>query len=125
MGICVQDTILIQPAEGPEKTPTLSDFNWQDAKGWMSDAGGESAFVLGLIFVVLILGWLVMRTPVGMDEEEAAEAAEAYDVQNVEAEGGVLGMDQHEPPPKPRILSKDDRRSTGSGYVRPVRARRR
>ena len=125
MGICVQDSISIQPTEGPEKTPTLSDFNWQDAKAWMSDAGSESAFVLGLIFIVLILGWLVMRTPADLDEEEAAEAAEAYDVQNVEAEGGVLGMDQHEPPPKPRILSKDDRRSSDSGYVRPVRSRRR
>ena len=66
-----------------------------------------------------------MRTPADLDEQEAAEAAEAYDVQNVEAEGGVLGMDQHEPPPKPKILSKDDRRNSDSGYIRPVRARRR
>ena len=125
MGICVQETILVEINEGPEKTPTLSDFNWQDAKAWLSDAGSESAFVLGLIVLMLILGWLVMRTPADLDEEEAAEAAQAYDVQNVEAEGGVLGMDQHEPPPKPKILSKDDRRNSDSGYVRPVRARRR
>lgn len=125
MGICVQEMITIEINEGPEKTPTLSDFNWQDAKAWLSDAGGESAFVLGLIFLVLILGWLVMRTPADLDEEEAAEAAQAYDVQNVEAEGGVLGMDQHEPPPKPKILSKEDRRNSDSGYIRPVRGRRR
>ena len=63
--------------------------------------------------------------PADLDEEEAAEAAQAYDVQNVEAEGGVLGMDHHEPPPKPKILSKEDRRNSDSGYIRPVRGRRR
>ena len=45
MGICVQETILVEINEGPEKTPTLSAFNWQDAKAWFSDAGSESAFV--------------------------------------------------------------------------------
>lgn len=125
MGVCVQETLMIEINESPDKTPTLSDFKWADTKAWLSDAGGESATVLALIIAVLIMGWMVMRTPADFDEEEAAEAADSYNVQNVESEGGVLGMDQHEPPPKPGILSKDERRSSDSGYVRPVRAKKR
>ncbi|MBT7938771.1 MAG: PKD domain-containing protein, partial [Euryarchaeota archaeon] len=125
MGVCVQETLAIEINESPDKTPTLSDFKWADTKAWLSDAGGESATVLALIIAVLIMGWMVMRTPADYDEEEAAEAADSYNVQNVESEGGVLGMDQHEPPPKPGILSKDERRSSDSGYVRPVRAKKR
>jgi PKD repeat protein len=125
MGVCVKETLTVEINESPDKTPTLSDFKWADTKAWLSDAGGESATVLGLIIAVLIMGWMVMRTPADYDEEEAAEAANTYNVQNVESEGGVLGMDQHEPPPKPGILSKDERRSSNSGYVRPVRAKKR
>jgi hypothetical protein len=125
MGVCVQESVIIEINESPDKTPTLSDFKWADTKAWLSDTGGESATVLALIIAVLIMGWMVMRTPADFDEEEAAEAADSYNVQNVESEGGVLGMDQHEPPPKPGILSKDERRSSDSGYVRPVRAKKR
>jgi hypothetical protein len=125
MGVCVQESLIIEINESPDKTPTLSDFKWDDTKAWLSDAGGESATVFALIVAVLIMGWMVMRSPADFDEEEAAETADSYNVQNVESEGGVLGMDQHEPPPKPGILSKDERRSSDSGYVRPVRAKRR
>jgi hypothetical protein len=79
--------------------------------------------VLGLIIAVLILGWAVMRSPTEL-EEEAEQAAAAYEVEEVQSYGGVLGMDQHTPPPAPGILSKDERRSDSSGYIRPLRRRR-
>ena len=64
-----------------------------------------------------------MREPSDL-EEEAKEAAETYtDIEHVEAQGGLLGMDHHLPPPAPKILSKDERRSDDSGYVRPLRRR--
>ena len=103
----------------------MSNFEWENWKSWLAQAGGETAFVLGLIAAVLILGWLVMRSPAIEEEEEAEESAKSYEVDKVEVEGGFLGMDHHEPPPTPKILSKDERRSKGSGYVRPVRSRRR
>ena len=77
-----------------------------------------------LIALVLLLGWLVMRQPEEV-EIAAEDAASTYDVAEVHTEGGVLGMDQHVPPPKPKHLTKDDRRSRESGYVRPVTSRRR
>ena len=64
-----------------------------------------------------------MREPSAL-EEEAKEAAETYtDIELVEAQGGLLGMDHHLPPPAPKILSKDERRNDESGYVRPLRRR--
>ena len=57
-------------------------------------------------------------------EDEAKQAAESYtDVEHVEVQGGLLGMDQHTPPPAPAILSKEERRSEDSGYIRPLRRR--
>ena len=57
-------------------------------------------------------------------EEEAKEAAETYnDLERVETQGGLLGMDHHKPPPAPKILSKEERRNSDSGYVRPLRRR--
>ncbi len=50
---------------------------------------------------------------------------ETYDVEEVEAEGGLPGMDQHAPPPQPKYLTVDERRNKESGYVRPIRTRRR
>jgi len=73
--------------------------------------------------VALVLGWLVMRQPTEL-EEEAKQAAEAYtDLETVETQGGLLGMDHHQPPPAPKILSKEERRNDDSGYVRPLRRR--
>jgi hypothetical protein len=64
-----------------------------------------------------------MREPSDL-EDEAKQAAESYtDVELVESQGGLLGMDHHTPPPAPGILSKDERRSDDSGYVRPLRRR--
>ena len=123
MGVCVQkDTEVIILAE-KSADPSLSDFSMQEWQDWLIEASGESMVVLGLIVAVLILGWAVMRSPTEL-EEEAGQAAAAYDVEEVQSYGGVLGMDQHNPPPAPGILSKDERRSESSGYIRPLRRRR-
>ena len=76
--------------------------------------------ILALIIAVLILGWMVMRTPTE-EEEDAEEAAEVYKVERVEVKNGIMGMDQHVAPPIPKVLSKEERRSNESGYVRPLR----
>ena len=73
--------------------------------------------------MALILGWLVMREPSEI-EDEAKQAAETYtDVEHVENQGGLLGMDHHAPPPAPGILSKEERKSDESQYIRPLRRR--
>jgi len=50
---------------------------------------------------------------------------ETYDVAEVEVEGGLPGMDQHNPPPQPKYLTVGERRNKESGYIRPIRTRRR
>ncbi|MDP6869223.1 MAG: PKD domain-containing protein [Candidatus Poseidoniaceae archaeon] len=123
MGVCsTQDYEVTILAESKEP-PSLSDFSLQDWKDWLVEAGSESFLVLALIVAVLILGWAVMRSPTEV-EEEAEQAAQTYDVEEVQSFGGVLGLDQHKPPPAPKILSKEERRSESSGYVRPLRRRR-
>jgi len=66
---------------------------------------------------------LIMRQK---DEEEidAKNSTETYDVQEVKAEGGLPGMDQHNPPPQPKYLTVEERRNKESGYIRPIRTRR-
>ena len=123
MGVCVQKDIEVTILDEKSAEPSLSDFSIKDWQSWLVDASGESMVVLGLIIAVLILGWAVMRSPTEI-EEEAEQAAAAYEVEEVQSYGGVLGMDQHTPPPAPGILSKDERRSDSSGYIRPLRRRR-
>jgi PKD repeat protein len=113
------DVQVIPEGEAP---PSLSDFSVQDWKNWLADAGSDLLTFIVLITAALILGWFVMREPTEV-EEEAKKAAETYDVEHVESQGGLLGMDQHAPPPAPSILSKEERRSDDSGYVRPLRRR--
>ena len=123
MGQCAQLTEDIEVVPEPEGPPSLSDFSAEEWKSWLADAGSELATFMALIVVALVLGWLVMREPSQL-EEEAKEAAETYtDIEHVESQGGLLGMDHHQPPPAPKILSKDERRSDDSGYVRPLRRR--
>ena len=123
MGQCDVLTEDIEVVPEPEGPPSLSDFSADEWKSWLADAGSELATFMALIVVALVLGWLVMREPSAL-EEEAKEAAETYtDIEHVEAQGGLLGMDHHMPPPAPKILSKDERRSDDSGYVRPLRRR--
>ena len=123
MGQCATLTEDIEVVPEPEGPPSLSDFSADEWKSWLADAGSELATFVALIVVALILGWLVMREPTEL-EEEAKEAAETYtDIEHVESQGGLLGMDHHQPPPAPKILSKDERRNEESGYVRPLRRR--
>ena len=105
----------IEEDDGPL---SISDLTWED---FVPDAG--SAGLLALIATVLLLGWLIMRQK---DEEEldAKSSTETYDVQEVEAEGGLPGMDQHNPPPQPKYLTVEERRNKESGYIRPIRTRR-
>jgi len=125
METCSIGYLEIEVLRTPDEATTLSNFEWENWRSWLAQAGGESAFVFGLIAAVLILGWLVMRVPAISEEEDAEEAAKSYDVDKVEVEGGFLGMDHHEPPPTPKILSKEERRAMDSGYIRPVRSNRR
>ena len=123
MGQCASITEDIEVVPEPEGPPSLSEFSAEEWKSWAADAGSGLATFIALIVVALILGWLVMRETSDL-EEEAKEAAETYtDIEVVESQGGLLGMDHHQPPPAPKILSKDERRSDDSGYVRPLRRR--
>jgi len=123
VGICdvMDQEIDVNPE--PSAPASLSDFSIDDWKSWLTAAGSDLATFVALISVALILGWLVMREPSEV-EDEAKQAAETYtDVEHVENQGGLLGMDHHAPPPAPGILSKDERRSDESGYIRPLRRR--
>jgi PKD repeat protein len=123
LGMCTVVLRDIEVSPPPTAAPSLSDFSVEDWKSWLTEAGSDLATFAALIAVALILGYLVMREPSEL-EDEAKQAAESYtDVEMVESQGGLLGMDHHTPPPAPGILSKDERRSDDSGYVRPLRRR--
>jgi len=120
-GVCTIESYAILVRNPDDVENELGDLSWKDLLP-SSDSG--SLYIIILIALVLTLGWLVMREPEQI-EVEAEQAASTYDVTEVHTEGGILGMDQHAPPPKPTHLTKDDRRSKDSGYVRPVTSRRR
>jgi len=120
--MCDEMDTEVQVLPDAEVPPSLSDFSVEDWKNWLADAGSDLLTFIVLIAAALILGWFVMREPTEI-EEEAKKAAETYDVEHVESQGGLLGMDHHAPPPAPAILSKDERRSDDSGYIRPLRRR--
>ena len=113
-----QFEITVLSIEDDDGPLSISDLTWED---FVPDAG--SAGLLALVTTVLLLGWLIMRQK---DEEEldAKNSTETYDVQEVEAEGGLPGMDQHNPPPQPKYLTVEERRNKESGYIRPIRTRR-
>ena len=119
--VCTIESFDILVRDPGDEEDELGDLSWKDLLP-SSDSG--SLYIIILIVLVLTLGWLVMREPEQI-EVEAEQAASTYDVTEVHTEGGILGMDQHAPPPKPTHLTKDDRRSKDSGYVRPVTSRRR
>ncbi|HJM13372.1 MAG TPA: PKD domain-containing protein [Candidatus Thalassarchaeaceae archaeon] len=120
VGVCasmdyVVTVLSIQDTSSPK---TLSDLTLEDLV-----PGKESAVLLALVSLVAILGWMIMREK---DEEEldAKGMVENYEVDEVLVEGGLPGMDQHSPPPQPTYLTSDERRDRESGYVRPIRTRR-
>ena len=119
--VCTIQTFEITVRDLDAEDDALGDLSWKDL---LPSADSGSLYIIILIALVLTLGWLVMREPEEI-EIEAEQAASTYDVTEVHTEGGILGMDQHAPPPKPSHLTRDDRRSKESGYVRPVTSRRR
>jgi len=120
-GVCTQQAYEVNVRPPDAEEPSLSDLSLSDL---IPSAESGSIWMLILIAAVLILGYFLMRQPDEL-ELEAEEAENTYEVTEVHTEGGQLGMDQHTPPPKPSHLTEDDRRSKESGYLRPVRSRRR
>ncbi|MDP6324115.1 MAG: PKD domain-containing protein [Candidatus Thalassarchaeaceae archaeon] len=120
-GVCTIETYEVIVRDPDASSDALGDLSWKDL---LPSTDSGSLYIIILIALVLTLGWLVMREPEEI-EVEAEHAASTYDVTEVHTEGGILGMDQHAPPPKPTHLTKEDRRSKDSGYVRPVTSRRR
>ena len=121
VGVCTEKGYPIRVRDPSEQDDTLADFSLDS----LLPKAESSGMLLGaLLVILLILGWLVMRQPTEI-EAEAGSEADNYDVSSVVTEGGVLGMDHHAPPPKPKHLTTSDRRSGESGYVRPVTSRRR
>ena len=117
---CTIKAFQIEVADNDDSGPrSLSDFELSD----LLPSDSSSWLILALVAIVLILGWAVMRQP--NEEEQAVDEQPTYDVTEVQTEGGILGMDQHTPPTKPKNLDREDRRSIDSGYVRPVGSRRR
>ena len=121
-GMCVSETVDIEVIPKPDADPSLSDFELEDWSDWVKEAGSDLATYLALIAVALILGWLVLRESSEI-EDEAKQAAENYtDVEHVEVQGGLLGMDQHTLHLlRPYCLKK--RGEVIRGYVRPLRRR--
>jgi PKD repeat protein len=121
VGVCTEKGYPIRVRDPSEQDDTLADFSLDS----LLPKAESSGILLGaLLVILLILGWLVMRQPTEI-EAEAGSEDDNYDVSSVVTEGGVLGMDHHAPPPKPKHLTTTDRRSGESGYVRPVTSRRR
>lgn len=119
VGVCSsKDYIITVLSISEDDSPkTLSDLRVGDLI-----PEKESFGILTLVTIVLILGWLVMRQK-NEDEIDAIDMLETYGVE-VKLEGGLPGMDQHTPPPQPKYLTVEERKSKESGYVRPIRTRR-
>ena len=120
LGVCESKDFVITVLSVQDTAPpkTLSDLTMEDIV-----PGRESAGLLALVALVAILGWMVLRER-DDDEMDALDNVKKYDVDEVEAEGGLPGMDQHSPPPQPKYLTADERTNKESGYVRPIRTRR-
>ena len=121
VGVCSSRDYVVMVLSLQDTAPpkTLSDLSAEDLV-----PGRESAGILFLLVLVAVLGWMIMS---GRDDDEldAMDMTKKYDVDEVEAEGGLPGMDQHSPPPQPKYLTPDQRTNKESGYVRPIRTRRR
>ena len=120
LNVCESKDFVITVLSIQDTTPpkTLSDLTVEDLV-----PGREHAGLLALVALVAVLGWMVLRER-DDDELDALENVKKYDVDEVEEEGGMPGMDQHSPPPQPKYLTADQRTNRESGYVRPIRTRR-
>ncbi|MAK78465.1 MAG: hypothetical protein CL992_04250, partial [Euryarchaeota archaeon] len=114
MGECTFDSTQIQILGTSAARETGETF---DFKSLVPESGDDGLLVIGLVILVGILGWMVMRQRDAI-EVEASQAEQRYSSST--PEGGVLGMDQHSPPPVPKSLNKDERTDSTSGYVRPA-----
>jgi len=121
VGVCESKDFVITVLSIQDTAPpkTLSDLTMEDLI-----PGNESAGLLALVALVAILGWMVLRER-DDDELDALDNVKKYEVDEIEAEGGLPGMDQHRPPPQPKYLTANERTNRESGYVRPIRTRRR
>lgn len=119
VGVCSsKDFVITVLSTTEDNSPkTLSDLTLDD---FIPDK--ESFGILSLVAIVLVLGWFVMRQK-NEDEIDAIDMMETYGVE-VKLEGGLPGMDQHNPPPQPKYLTLEERKNKESGYVRPIRTRR-
>ena len=93
--VCTIQTFEITVRDADSEDEALGDLSWKDL---LPSTDSGSLYIIILIALVLALGWLVMREPEEI-EVEADQAASTYDVTEVHTEGGILGMDQHAPPP--------------------------
>ena len=120
VNVCDSKDFVITVLSIQDTTPpkTLSDLTMSDLV-----PGKESSGILALVALVAILGWMVLRER-DDDELDALDMVKKYDVDEVKEEGGLPGMDQHSPPPQPKYLTADERTNKESGYVRPIRTRR-
>jgi|TARA_B110000211_G_scaffold70678_1_gene81822 PKD repeat protein len=109
--------ITVLSVRDDSKPKTLTDLTWNDLI-----PKKESWGILALVAAVSLLGWLVMRQK-NEDEINAEDMMESYGLE-VKLEGGLPGMDQHSPPPRPRYLTMEERKNKESGYIRPIRTRR-
>ena len=121
VGVCSSEdyVITVLAIQEDDRPMSLADLTWSDLVPDRKSGG-----LLALVATVLLLGWLIMRQK-DEDELDAEEMLETYDVTEVEVEGGLPGMDQHNPPPQPKYLTVEERRNKESGYIRPIRTRRR
>jgi len=121
VGVCSSEDYIITvlAIQEDDRPMSLTDLTWSDLVPDRKSGG-----LLALVATVLLLGWLIMRQK-DEDELDAEEMLETYDVAEVEVEGGLPGMDQHNPPPQPKYLTVEERRNKESGYIRPIRTRRR
>ena len=117
--VTMTETVSVLPEE--LAPPSLSDYTLEDWSAWFKRTGTDALLFLALVMVALILGYFVMRAPTD-SELDAMEAEAVYDdLEVVEGAKGLVSIDDHTPPPTPKILTKDERTNSESGYVRPVR----
>ena len=97
MDLCITERLSIDVTERPVELPSISDFSFQEWTAWALRTGGDSAVVLALVAVILVLGWFLLRAPTE-EEEDARAFGETYDIEATPDYGGVKGMDHHVPP---------------------------
>ena len=120
MDLCITERLSIDVTERPVELPSISDFS--------PGNGPHGPFAPGVtpLWSSLSLpssGARLVPVRAPTEERRMQEPSADYDIEATPDYGGVKGMDHHVPPPAPKLVSKDERRSDDSGYVRPLRRR--